>query len=63
MVLEIWKERVIYFQGSGEKVHIFLRILGANNLAFGIWRQGAGIKGNILGSWGEKQFFFHGAGS
>ena len=42
--------RVIYFQGYGEKA--------------GFWGAGSrGLRKNILGSWGERSFFFLGAGS
>ena len=42
--------RVIYFQGFGEKA--------------GFWGAGSRVlRKNILGSWGERSFFFQGAGS
>ena len=43
--------RVIYFQGFGEKA-----------LLFGV-SGSRGLRKNILGSWGERSFFFQGAGS
>ena len=50
--------RAIYFKGFGEKGHLFSGIWGES--------MGAGSRGmrkNILGSWGERSFFFQGAGS
>ena len=45
--------RFIYFQGFGEKALTFR----------GFREQGAGgLRKNILGSWGERSFFFQGAG-
>ena len=52
--------RAIYFQGFGEKGHLFSGIWGAFGV-LGCREQGA--EENILGSWGERSFFFQGAGS
>ena len=50
--------RAIYFQGFGEKGHLFSGILGDLGV-LGSREQGK----NILGSWVERSFFFQGAGS
>ena len=52
--------RAIYFQGFGEKGHLFSGIWG-KNMVLGSREQG--LRKNILGSWGERSFFFQGAGS
>ena len=45
--------RAIYFQGFGEKGHLFSGIWGD----FGVLGS-RGLRKNILGSWGERPFFF-----
>ena len=50
-----------YFQGFGEGSFIF-RDLGRKHNFFG-FLGGRGLRKNILGSWGERSFFFQGAGS
>ena len=54
--------RAIYFQGFGEKGHLFSGIWGETGV-LGSREQGAHTRKNILGSWGERSFFFQGAGS
>ena len=54
----------IYFQGFGEKGNLFSGISGESITFWGFREQGArGLRKNILGSWGERSFFFQGAGS
>ena len=50
--------RAIYFQGFGKKGHLFSGIWG-ESMVLG----SRGLRKNILGSWGERSFFFQGAGS
>ena len=50
--------REIYFQGFGEKGHLFSGIWGAY---FWVFLGSRGLRKIILGSWGERSFSFQGA--
>ena len=53
----------IYFQGFGEKGHLFSGIWGESMVLGSRGLRKRGLRKNILGSWGERSFFFQGAGS